>query len=371
MEHDDISDFEDTPVDRLVSEAVNSRPEFELRKMLSLHKSGALKKLARTYKMKKYASSKKSEMVDFLCVEMADHDFVESILLHTNDEEYAFFEIVAITGGAEMSASEAANKPYSLFRHLYFLEIYHTSGTITFVVSEVIREIYLNLKRTTFPSTRKRYSMINSFATAFTALYGVVDFDYFIDLCNDRLQIDMDCTELVNILLGFSWQRQVCYCIYGPLLIHSKIGEHTVETFVDEYVIEERNDEVDKIETVRDTIPMKQLPLEKVLMYENPSHFERTPAHDRLIHFLEKHDSELKQYPALLQYVLSELNEAFMQNDDTAFELPGIDMRRYAADKETMKTYNDLIRDVELHTRKWSRNGWMPTEIESQLQLQQ
>ena len=132
-------------------------------------------------------------------------------------------------------------------------------------------------------------------------------------------------------------------------------------------MIEASNDEVNRIETAHDTIPMKQLPLEEVLMYANPSHFEHTPAHDRLIHFLEKHDSELTQYPALLQHILSKLNEAFMQNDDTEVELPGIDMRKYASDDETMKIYNDLMRDVERHTRKWSKNGWMLAEIDSPL----
>ena len=366
MEHDDVADFGRTPVGRLISEAVKSRPEFELRKMLSLHKSESLKKLARTYKMKRYASSKKSEMVDYLCTEMADHAFVESFLLHTNDEEYAFFESAAIAGGAEMCESEAAGKPYSLFRHLYFLDIYYTSGRITFVVPEVIREMFLNLKSTSFPSTRKRYNTINLFATAFTSLYGLVDFDFFIDLCNDQLQVKMDYTELANILIEFSWVRKPCYCVFGDLLIHSKIGEHTVETVVDEYMVEESNDEVNRIETARDTIPMKHLPLEEVLMYANPSCFEHTPAHDRLIHFLETHDSELSQYPVLLQYVLSNLNETFMSNDDTDFELPVIDMRKYATDSDTMRIYNDLMRDVERHTRKWSQNGWMIAEIESQ-----
>ena len=287
--------------------------------------------------------------------------------MHPNDEEYAFFESVALVGKAEMHVPEAADKPYSSFRHLYFLDIYHTSGRITFVVPEVIREIYLNLKSTLFPSNRKNYSMIHSFATAFTSLYGVVDFDYFIDLCNDRLQVDMDYTELANILIGFSQKRQTCYSVFGDLLIHSKLDEHTVETVVGEYMVEESNNEVNKIETTREAIPMKQLLLEEVLMYANPHHFEHTPAHDRLIHFLEKHDSELTQYPALLQYVLSKLNETFMQNDDAAFELPGIDMRRHASDNETMEIYSDLMRDVELHTRKWSLNGWMLAEIKSAL----
>ena len=364
MEHDDISDIDYTPVDRLISKAVKSKPEFELRKMLSLHKSESLKKLARSYKMKRYASSKKSEMVDFLCTKMANHDFVESIMLHTNDEEFAFFESVAITGGAEMIASEAAGKPYSIFRHLFFLEIYYSSGRITFVVPEVIMEIFLNLQKTSFPLTRKRYSIINSLATAFASLYGVVDFDFFTDLCNDRLQAEIGGTELANILIGFSWIRQTNYCVFGNLLIHSKIDEHTVETEIDEYMVEESNDEVDRIETARGTIAMKQLQLEEVLLYENPSHFEHTPAHDQLINFLEKHDSELKHYPALLQYILSKLNEAYMQNDNTTFELPGIDMRSYASDSDTMKMYSALIHDVERHTRKWSLNGWMLAEIE-------
>jgi len=69
----------------------------------------------------------------------------------------------------------------------------------------------------------------------------------------------------------------------------------------------------------------------------------------------------------LLQYISNHLNETFMQNDDATVELPGIDMRRYASDKETLKMYNDLIHDVQLHTRKWSRNGWMLAEIESTL----
>jgi len=270
-----------------------------------------------------------------------------------------------------MSAPEAADKPYSIFRHLYFLDIYYTSGQITFVVPTEIREIYLNHKSTSFPSTRKRYSMINSLATAFVTLYGTVDFDYFTDLCNDLLSVEMGYTELANILIDFSWIRQTSYCLFGPDLIHEKIDEHTVETEIDENVVEASNDEVDRIDTAHGTIPMKQLPLDEVLMYSNPSYFEHTPAHDRLVHFLEKHDPELKQYPALLRLILSKLNEALMQNDDTAFddtafELPFVDTRRYESDSETMKMYTDLIRDVELHTRKWSLNGWMLAEIELQ-----
>ena len=370
MDHDDFTDFDRSPVRRLIDSAVRSKPEYELRKMLALHKSESLKKLARTYRMKRYASSKKSEMIDYLCTEVADHDSVESILLHTDDEEYAFFESAAIAGGAVMSAPEAAGKPYSIFRHLYFLDIYYTSGKITFVVPAEIREIYLNLKSTSFPSTRKRYSMINSLATAFVTLYGMVDFDYFIDLCNDLLSVEMDYSKLANILFGFSWIRDICYCLFGPDLIHAKIDEHTVETEIDENVVEASNDEVDRIDTARGTIPMKQLPLEEVLMYSDPGYFEHTPAHDRLIHFLEKHDPETRQFPVLPQYILGKLNEIFMQNDDTAFEdaafdLPFIDTRNFASDSEIMKMYYDLMRDVERHTRKWSLNGWMLAEIES------
>ena len=364
MENDDMPDFVNTPVDRLIRKAVKSRPEFELRKILSLHKSDSLKQLARTYKMKRYASSKKSEMIDYLCTEIANPAALESILLHSNDEEYAFFGSVAASGKIEMSVSEAASKPWFSFRHLYFLDIYHVSGKITFVVPEVIRDVYMDLKNKSFPSTRKRFSVINSLAEDFTSLYGVVDFNRFTEICNDELQTDMGYTELANILIEFSWVRQPCYCVFGDLLIHSIIGEHTVETEVIDDMVEESNDEIDRIESVRGSIPMKPLPLEEIIKYSNMSYFEHTPAHERLALFLKKHDSELAQFPALLQYVLSKLNETFRQNDDATDELPGIDMRRYASDKETMKMYNDLIHDVNRHTRKWSRNGWMLVEIE-------
>jgi len=371
MEYDDDTSDDDytpyTPAKQLIDKAVKSMPEFELREMLSLYKSEPLKDLARTYKMQKYGSAKKIEMINFLCNRLANHEFVESVLLHTNDKEFAFFESAAIDGGIELSVSEAAEKPYGLFKHLYFIEIYYTFKNIIFVVPDVIREIYSNLKNTPFPTTRKRYSMIHSFATSFASLYGVVDFDYFTGLCNERLQTEMDNTELSNILIGFTLMRNPCYCLYGDLLIHSKIDEHTIETDIDEYIVESSNDEVDRIESARGELSMKQLPLEEVLMYSSPGHFEHTPAHDRLIRFLEENNSDYTQYPDVLQYDLGRLNEAFMRNDDIVFKLKGIDLIMYEPDSETIKIYSELMRDVERHTRKWSRNGWMLAEIESPL----
>ena len=362
MEYDDF-----TPAKQLIDKAVKSMPEFELREMLSLYKSWPLKDLAQTYKMPKYGSAKKTEIIDFLCNRLSNHKFVESVLLHTNDKEFAFFESAAIEGGIKLSVSEAAEKPYNLFKHLYFIEIYYTFKSIIFVVPDVIREIYSNLKNTPFPSTRKRYSMIHSFAASFASLYGAVDFDYFTDLCNDRLQTEMDNTELSNILIGFTLMREPCYCLYGDLLIHSKIDEHTIETDIDEYTVESTNAEIDRIEAMRGALPMKQLPLEEVLMYSNQNYFEHTPAHDRLIRFLEENNSDYTQYPYVLQYDLGRLNEAFMRNDDIVFKFKGIDLIMYEPDSETVKIYSELLRDVERHTRKWSRNGWMLAEIEQTL----
>ena len=365
QDDDDVLDFEYTPAYRLISSAIHSRPEYELRKMLSLHKSDSLKTLARAYKMKKYSSSKKSVMIDYLCTKIANPEFMESILLYMNDEEYAFFESVVLTGKAEMSASEAVATPYHPFRQLYFLEIYYISEKITFVVPEVIREIFTSLSATSFPSTRKRYAMINSLATAFSSLYGVVDFDYFIDVCNKQLQTDMDFVELANILYKFIWVRESPYNVFGPDLIHAQLDEHTINTPIDEDVVEESNDEVDRIDTLRGTIPIRQFPLEEILMYSDPNHFEHTPAHERLISFLEEFDSEMMQIPALQQYVLTKVNETLARNDEAEVDFRAIDTSNFESDKELMKRYGDLIRDVERHTRKWSKNGWTLAEIEA------
>ena len=363
---DDDTEYENYNLSNFLSNAVKARPEYELRAMLSLHKSDSLKKLARTYKMKGYASSKKSDMIEFLCRTLDDSGFIEHILLHTNDEEYDFFESIAVSGKLDMTASEAINKPYHIFRTLYFMDFYSISGKITFVIPDVIRNIYLDLCKTPFPSTRKTYSMIDTFATAFTTLYGMVDFDYFIDICNSQLQVNMDYVELANILFEFTWLRDASYTVFGSLLIHSLIDEHTVETEVDENVIETSNAEVDRLETVRDEIPIKDLPVEEILKYSDKGYYEHTPAHDQLIPFLKAHDPELMQIPAVQQHILGNLRRDLSQNDDIKVDLLGFEFRKYESDIEAMKTYNDLIRDVERHTRKWSKNGWTLAEIEAE-----
>ena len=361
---DDDNNYDNIPLQRFLENTIKARPEFELRTMLSLHKSESLKKLARLYRMKRYASAKKSQMVEHLYSALTDSEHIESMLLLSDDDEYSFFEEVVKQEKAEMKASEASSKPYYYYRKLYFLEIYNMSGRISFVVPDTVKDIYFRLCNTSFPETRNCYGAANSFATAFANIYGVVDVDYFTEFINCRLQKKIEDIKLINILEGFIWVRNATYNIFGDLLIHSELDKHTIETEIGDYLVEASNDEVYKIESERDCVPMKPLPPEEILKYTDPNYFEITQAHEDLACFMEEHDPEIKNTPILSIINLRELNKILRQTDDHNYSIPYFDTRKFEADENAMKTMNNLIDGVNKHTRKWSKNGWMPIELE-------
>jgi hypothetical protein len=345
---------------------LDSEPEFDLRSMLSLHKSDSLKDLSRTYKMKKYSSSKKSIMIDYLCDNINDLDFIESFLLFTNDEQYAFFFFFLRSDKVEMSFNKASKQPYYLYRYLYFMEIYKIQKRIIFVVPQEVKNIYFELCKTSFPSKRTLYSKIHIFAKAFTNIYGVVNFDYFVDYCNEQLKTNMDDVELANILLEFSWKMNAKYNVFFDYLLHSRIDEYTVETEISKDTVDASNDEAERINSLHENIPIKQMPTDELIKYANNGYFETTPAHERLIDFLKEHNHPfINEISEIQQTILKIVNEIYTRNDDYTDEMPAIEINSFESDEKAMKKYKELLADVEKHTRKWSKNGWTCAELEA------
>jgi hypothetical protein len=133
---------------------------------------------------------------------------------------------------------------------------------------------------------------------------------------------------------------------------------------LDELLVEESNEELYKLESLRGEIPMKQLSLDELLAYADHEYFENSPAHDELIKFLEKYDQQIMEFPVVRRIILSRLNRKLMRTDDNENTIPDANIYDYESDEDFMQKLRVLVSDVEKHTRKWSKNGWKPVELE-------
>ena len=354
---------DDSDLQEFLEEVVKAKPVFELREMLSLHTSELLKKLARIYNMKNYASSRKSQIIDYLYTRLSDSSEVASILMCAGDEAFAFFEKVASSKKVQMTVDEAMSQPYGMFTNFFFIEIYHHQGKIIFVAPDTVKKIYRELCKTTFLGEREQYFKIHFFATAFTSIYGFVDIDEFIAFINSHTRYNVDFEDMIFILDGFVWEINAPYQVFFPYVVHEELGIHTVETQLSEDTFEESNEEVGKIESLRGNTPAKPLSPEEIFRYTDPYYFEMTPAHEKLYGFLLKQNPDLANVSAIKQRILSGLNRTLARTDSHEISIPFIDMRRYKADEDMMKTLRNLYNEVEKHTRKWSKNGWMQSEL--------
>jgi len=363
VEHtfDDDDDY-DERTRQLRAESNKSLPAHELREMLSLRTSDYLKRLARKYGTKNYASLRKEKIIDLVFGILSDADFVESVLRLTDDSEFRFFEYVALSDEVTIAINEASEKPYRFFLRLYFMEAYCLAGQVTFVVPDTIKTIYYKLQGTSFPKTRKRYNTINSFANAFSLLYGVTDMEEFVPFCSAQLDSPMEPTALENVMYDFIWKRNVHYLVCVNCLVHKSIDEYTELTELEPDYFEESNEEVSRIESERGSLPRKDLPPEAILKYSDPWYFENRPEHERLMLFIKEINPEIACNEDLIKLILGELSRRLMNTDDHGYDI-SIDLRDHESDEEVMQTLRNLIDDVERHTRKWSKNGWTLAEL--------
>lgn len=207
--------------------------DFTISRMLSEKNVTTLKKIAKNCKLKGYSKMKKEELEGNLEKLLCENDrLIESLYFLDNKKWNLFVNAVSQDF---LKLDDNLERIYDLIDNTGIIHKFSHEKVQYLVVPNEIKDFYNSLKNTEFGSKRQRLALLNDYANASMALYGLVKVEELVELFNMQNNDFSNYEEMKSVIEKFS-NNGAEYCLYNDYVVSRAFEENNfddVERFAD------------------------------------------------------------------------------------------------------------------------------------------
>lgn len=207
--------------------------DFTISRMLSEKNVTTLKKIAKNCKLKGYSKMKKEELEGNLEKLLCENDrLIESLYFLDNKKWNLFVNAVSQDF---LKLDDNLERIYDLIENTGIIHKFSHEKVQYLVVPNEIKDFYNSFKNTEFGSKRQRLALLNDYANASMALYGLVKVEELVELFNMQNNDFSNYEEMKSVIEKFS-NNGAEYCLYNDYVVSRAFEENNfddVERFAD------------------------------------------------------------------------------------------------------------------------------------------
>ncbi|MGB5824038.1 MAG: SEC-C metal-binding domain-containing protein [Proteocatella sp.] len=207
--------------------------DFTISRMLSEKNVTTLKKIAKYCKLKGYSKMKKEELEGSLEGALCEEDRLRETLYFLDNKKWKLF--VSLVSEEYIELDDNTEKLYANMEYRGIIHKFSNNKISYLTVPNEIKTSYSNLKNTDFENKKQRLALINDYANASMALYGLVKIEELVELLNMQNGNFSNYEELKDVVEKFS-NNGAEYCIYKNYIASRAFEENEfddVERFAD------------------------------------------------------------------------------------------------------------------------------------------
>lgn len=195
-----------------------------LKETLSLKKADKLRAMAKVFKIKKYSTLKKAELVDELAAKLTTPKIAAAILTEADGDEFGVFADAVKTGKIVFSAAE--NVPFHALQAFGVACAFMESENITLVIPDEIIETWKEIEKLGFLSGRQSGDIIHGYAMAAVNLYGAIKLSSLLDIVERFEDKRPEVNEAKSGLLAHI-SREKPYYLWNEYVVNKVFADDT------------------------------------------------------------------------------------------------------------------------------------------------
>lgn len=159
-------------------------PCYTLREMLGRKSAAALRKIAKTHKVKGYTKKDKNELIVTLTERICGIEGLMQRMIVMNDDELGLFCRAATDKELLKDPSPDGDDDYEYLLSTGLIVRYCADGRFCYVVPEEVKAVFAQIYLNEIEELRTHANLIVDYAIAAVNLYGVISLDEFVNIFN-------------------------------------------------------------------------------------------------------------------------------------------------------------------------------------------